>query len=175
MPYMTELDMRDLVHLTTEAARRITLPEATFDALAASHLIDNTVIATNCLTPAQFSQMPRESVDLALDAAELAREVAPSSVQDAAVNKTRDRATRSYKTMIWQPLTGLLSLIDGHAFNDQDLVEVSRLKAATALSAELFTHIMYDMYDTPDLNALERFFLKNAEVALERAQQIQTR
>jgi len=172
---MNELDMRDLVHLSSEAARRITSPEAAFDAQAASHLIGNTVIATNCLTPAQFSQMPRDSVDLTLDAVLLASEIAPPSVMDIARSQTRDQATLSYQTTIWQPLSNLKDKISRRDFKDQDPIEVSRLKAATDLSTKVFTHIMYAMYDTPDLNALAGFFLNNAQGAMERAQRTRAR
>lgn len=133
----------EIIEQNDRAAEFVTGTEGPVDTDTAELVLRSTAVAADRLTPRQFSELGRNTVDSVLDAAAIAKELAPLAEEDKRQLPNETDEHYRYRTEVYSPLHSLLLLVSRKS-HDQSPQQSARIKQAVSLGSTAFKNILTD-------------------------------
>ena len=159
---------QELIKLNSQTAETIASSTTEIDNYAADLVLRNLAVASDTLTPRQFSELSPRTVDQVLDAAAIAKDIAPVDKQELLRLPKESDGDYQYRTTIVEPLHYLQRKAHNGEIDKTNIEEMRKVKVGVKLAGEAFASIMNDAADNPAIRETEGYFRGNTEAAAKR-------
>lgn len=144
------------------------------DYITADLLLRNTAVLADRLTPSQFGELGKPAIDAMLDAAKVAKELAPLAKADQQRLPSETDAEYEYRIEVWQPLHSFQSAVSHEELNGEQQTMSRAIKHAVWLASFAFEKVLTDpvVTDFGEIQSTVGYFSGNTHAASRRAERL---
>ena len=154
----------DSAERTKAAADMFIDPQIPFDNLAAQLVVENLMVAAYLLKGPGFSQLPRETADVVLDAVSASKDALSGSEEELDVPE-RVAGGSNYRAAICLPIHSLVEKLSSDTLKKDDEAEMAKVRTAVRLAGTAFAGIIKATKDNPDILSKGNAFHENVTSA----------
>lgn len=162
----------EIVQLNTAATEYVADPTTSFDSTVAALILRNAAMAADHVSVEHFVGLSPDTRNAYLDAAGLAREIAPLDPRSEQRRPYESDAEYAYRRQIWQPLHNLQVNINIADLRPNGETEQDRMRQAVRLAGTAFSGIVQEASAHSDLKGLIKLFHTNALAAAARVERL---